>query len=147
MIFEDVDELYIRKIEIIDKEIQKTISTIKNKKFINSINNFFNHYFYQKETIHPPKFIMIGTEFQKTIWKKLMTVSFGKTISYQELAKKAGYLDTYARAVGYACKQNPLPILIPCHRVIGKSLTIKNFSYGKKIKKWLLEHEDSLYKE
>ncbi len=145
-IYEDVDDLYIKRIEITNQESKERIKNF-NKKFINTIYNFFDSYFYRKEWIQPPKFIMIGTEFEKLIWKNLQRVPFGKTISYQDLAIIIGVTTTYARAVGNACKKNLLPILIPCHRVIGKSLEIKNFSYGKEIKKWLLDHEGSLYKE
>jgi len=62
--------------------------------------------------------LMEGTEFQKRVWKMLQTIPYGATISYGELAKKIG--DPKAvRAVGAANGQNPIPIIVPCHRVIG----------------------------
>ncbi len=58
-----------------------------------------------------------GTDFQKRVWLQLQKIPFGQTISYGDLAKK---LDTSARAVGNACRKNPVPVIIPCHRVVAK---------------------------
>lgn len=58
-----------------------------------------------------------GTDFQKRVWAELLKIPPGKTLTYSDLAKK---LSSHPRAIGQACKANPLPITIPCHRVIGK---------------------------
>ena len=110
-------------------------------KFINKINDYFDAYFYDKKTISPPEYIVYGTPFQKSIWNTLTIIPFGSTISYQELGIFAGYDANYSRAVGNACNKNPIPIIIPCHRVVGKNHQLFGFSGGIEIKKWLLEHE------
>jgi len=73
--------------------------------------------------------LMEGTEFQKRVWKTLQTIPYGETISYGELAKKIG--DSKAvRAVGAANGQNPIPIIVPCHRVIGSDGSLTGFGGG-----------------
>ena len=59
-----------------------------------------------------------GTDFQKRVWAELLKIPPGKTVTYSDLAKK---LHSHPRAIGQACKANPLPITIPCHRVVGKN--------------------------
>ena len=84
--------------------------------------------------------LMEGTEFQKRVWKTLQTIPYGETISYGELAKKIG--DSKAvRAVGAANGQNPIPIIVPCHRVIGSDGSLTGFGGGIENKRKLLELE------
>jgi methylated-DNA-[protein]-cysteine S-methyltransferase len=59
-----------------------------------------------------------GTDFQKRVWAELLKIPPGKTVTYSDLAKK---LHSHPRAIGQACKANPLPVTIPCHRVVGKN--------------------------
>jgi len=83
-----------------------------------------------------------GTEFQKNIWITSRTTIFGERISYRDLAEKAGH-EGAARAVGSAMAENPISIIIPCHRVIKSDGVIGNYSGhgGTETKRWLLEHE------
>ena len=83
---------------------------------------------------------MSGTDFQKKVWGKLLDIPFGETISYQELAKKIGDKKK-ARAVGSANGKNPIPIIVPCHRVIAKDGSLGGFGGGVPIKRYLLELE------
>ena len=83
-----------------------------------------------------------GTLFQKKVWQALRRIPAGQVMTYGELAKQ---LKTSARAVGNACRANPVPLLIPCHRVVAKS-GMGGFSGSRdglplKIKTWLLDHE------
>lgn len=81
-----------------------------------------------------------GTDFQKKVWKALVEIPFGKTVSYLELSKKLG--DPKAiRAVAAANGKNPLWIIVPCHRVIGSNGDLVGYAGGLHRKKWLLEHE------
>src|SRR5690606_17484373 len=81
-----------------------------------------------------------GTEFQKTVWKALERIPYGKTLSYLEFSKILG--DPKAiRAVASANGRNPLWIVIPCHRVIGSDGSLTGYARGLHRKKWLLEHE------
>ncbi len=86
------------------------------------------------------KMSMGGTEFQQRTWQMLANIPFGMTWSYAELAKKVGSPKA-VRAVGSANGRNPLPIVLPCHRVIGSNGALTGFGGGLPIKKWLLEHE------
>jgi methylated-DNA-[protein]-cysteine S-methyltransferase len=81
-----------------------------------------------------------GTEFQKKVWKSLQSIPYGELRSYGEIAtaiKKPGA----ARAVGMANNTNRLPIVIPCHRVVGAKGDLVGFAAGLPIKEWLLRHE------
>ncbi|PID82554.1 MAG: hypothetical protein CSB16_00255 [Clostridiales bacterium] len=83
---------------------------------------------------------LIGTDFQKKVWKELVDIAYGETISYKELASRVGNKKAY-RAVGNANGANIIPIIVPCHRVINSNGNIGGFSAGVYRKKWLLEHE------
>ena len=81
-----------------------------------------------------------GTDFQSRVWNNLVSIPFGKTTSYQELAKRMG--DTkLIRAVGGANGRNKISIIVPCHRVIGKNRKLVGYAGGLQRKQWLLEHE------
>jgi len=84
-----------------------------------------------------------GTAFQRTVWQALQTIPYGITVSYGELAQQLKK-PTATRAVGAANGANPLPIVIPCHRVIGADGALTGFGGGLDIKRWLLEHEQAL---
>ncbi len=100
-----------------------------------------NDYFDGKRTNFTFKLNPLGTEFQQKVWKGLLEIPFGKTMSYLELSKKLG--DAKAiRAVASANGKNPLWIVIPCHRVIGTDGSLTGYAGGLWRKKWLLEHEN-----
>ncbi len=82
-----------------------------------------------------------GTEFQQKVWKGLLEIPFGKTMSYLELSKKLGDVKAI-RAVASANGKNPLWIVVPCHRVIGTDGSLTGYAGGLWRKKWLLEHEN-----
>lgn len=81
-----------------------------------------------------------GTEFQRSVWRRLQEIPYGETISYAELAKRVGNPKA-ARAVGAANGCNPIPIVIPCHRVIGSNGKLTGFGGGLPIKEALLDLE------
>lgn len=86
-----------------------------------------------------------GTEFQRKVWKALQKIPVGEVITYGDLAKR---LKTSARAVGNACRNNPIPVVIPCHRVISKT-GLGGYAGSTsgdlfKIKEWLLKHESAI---
>lgn len=81
-----------------------------------------------------------GTAFQQDVWNQLMTIPFGKTISYLDLARQLG--DPKAiRAAASANGKNQIAIIVPCHRVIGSNRSLVGYAGGLWRKKWLLEHE------
>lgn len=83
-----------------------------------------------------------GTGFQKKVWQALLTIPFGETRSYQQIAEQIGHPKA-VRAVGAANGRNPISIIAPCHRVIGANGTLTGFAGGLKIKKFLLTLENS----
>jgi methylated-DNA-[protein]-cysteine S-methyltransferase len=85
-----------------------------------------------------------GTEFQRRCWLALATIPYGQTVSYGEQARRIGLGSDRARAVGAANGQNPLPIVLPCHRVIGADGSLTGFGGGLHVKRFLLEHEGAL---
>lgn len=82
-----------------------------------------------------------GSEFQLAVWQRLQSIPYGKTISYGELARDIGKPEA-ARAVGLANGQNPIPIVIPCHRVIGSDGSLTGFGGGLPLKEKLLRLEN-----
>lgn len=84
-----------------------------------------------------------GTDFQKTVWTALRRIPFGEVTSYTSIAERIGNRKA-VRAVGAANGQNPVPIIIPCHRVIGADGSLTGFGGGLERKQWLLEHEGAL---
>lgn len=83
-----------------------------------------------------------GTPFQKHVWSVLRQVPAGSTVSYGELARRAGAPDA-VRAVGACNARNPVAIVVPCHRVIGADGTLTGYGGGLARKRWLLDHEAS----
>ena len=83
---------------------------------------------------------MEGTEFQRRAWRMLMEIPYGQTRSYGEQAKRIGNPNA-SRAVGLANGRNPIPIVVPCHRVIGADGSLTGFGGGIERKRWLLAHE------
>ncbi len=86
-----------------------------------------------------------GTEFQKKVWQLVESIPFGQTVSYLDLALLSGSVHN-TRAVGHANGKNPIPIIIPCHRVIGSSGKMTGYAGGIERKKWLLLHELNIAK-
>jgi methylated-DNA-[protein]-cysteine S-methyltransferase len=89
-------------------------------------------------------FDLDGTEFQRNCWLALATIPYGQTVSYGEQARRLGLGPDAARAVGAANGQNPIPVILPCHRVIGADGSLTGFGGGLQLKRFLLEHEGAL---
>ena len=85
-----------------------------------------------------------GTDFQRQCWLALASIPYGQTVSYGEQARRLGLGPDAARAVGAANGRNPLPIVLPCHRVIGADGSLTGFGGGLHVKRFLLEHEGAL---
>lgn len=99
-----------------------------------------DEYFKGKRKVFKLPFNLKGTEFQKKVWKALLDIPYGETFSYKEVAKNIGN-ENASRAVGNANNKNPLPIFIPCHRVIGANGKLVGYAGGLDIKVKLLELE------
>ena len=81
-----------------------------------------------------------GTRFQQQVWTALCAIPYGETISYGELARRIGN-PRAVRAVGLANGSNPVGVVVPCHRVIGKGGGLTGYGGGIERKRWLLAHE------
>jgi methylated-DNA-[protein]-cysteine S-methyltransferase len=87
-----------------------------------------------------------GSDFQQSVWAQLLRIGYGDTASYGEIAKRLGRTNAASRAVGLANGSNPIPIVIPCHRVIGADGTLTGYAGGIERKQTLLELEqDALF--
>lgn len=86
-----------------------------------------------------------GTGFQRKVWQLVETIPFGRTASYLDIARLSGS-EKNTRAVGLANGKNPIPIIIPCHRVVGSSGKMTGYAGGIDRKKWLLLHEQNIVK-
>lgn len=87
-----------------------------------------------------------GTDFQLAVWKMLLTIPYGEHISYADIAKRLGKPNA-VRAVGGAVGRNPISILVPCHRVLGKNLALTGFGGGLPAKRYLLQLEGITYQD
>lgn len=86
-----------------------------------------------------------GTEFMQKVWKELCNIPYGKTVSYKYIAEQIGNIKA-VRAVGAANGKNPIPIIIPCHRVIGNNNKLVGYRGGLEIKEKLLKSENVIIK-
>jgi methylated-DNA-[protein]-cysteine S-methyltransferase len=87
-----------------------------------------------------------GSEFQQQVWAQLLKVGYGETASYGQIAHRLGHSNAASRAVGLANGRNPIPIVIPCHRIIGADGTLTGYAGGIERKQTLLELEqDALF--
>lgn len=107
------------------------------KKAINEINEYLDGN--RKEFTFP--FQISGTEFQQKVYNELLKIPYGQTCSYGDIAKSIGN-EKASRAVGNANNKNKLPIVIPCHRVIGKSKDLTGYAGGLNVKEFLLNLEN-----
>lgn len=112
------------------------------KECVSQLNAYFEG---KLETFNLP-LQTFGTEFQKKVWEQLTKIPFGKTISYLELSRYIGD-EKSIRAVGTSNGKNPIPLIIPCHRVIGSNGKLVGYSGELWRKKWLLQHEMKFKKD
>jgi methylated-DNA-[protein]-cysteine S-methyltransferase len=137
------NEKFLKKIEFASNEdIIPKDNKIESDIIKNTIAQL-EEYFLQSRREFDIPLEMEGTDFQKKVWKELLTIPFGYTISYAQLAKKIGD-ENAVRAVGSANGQNPIAIIVPCHRVIGSTGDLTGYSGELWRKQWLLEHEGGI---
>jgi len=128
----------------IDFLTQRTKLRAPRTGFARQVVGELEHYFSDPEHQFSLPVQLAGTVFQQRVWRALQTIPSGTTCTYGELARR---LDSSARAVGNACRANPVPVIVPCHRVVAAS-GIGGFSGSVKgrpviTKQWLLTHESA----
>jgi O-6-methylguanine DNA methyltransferase len=136
----------IREIMINKKPSSKNHSGLAqlssdNPKVVNIFNQLREYFSRQRKEFDLP-LELLGTEFQKKVWNELTKIPYGETISYGELAEWVGDKNKM-RAVAAANGANPIPVIIPCHRVIGADGSLTGYSGGLDVKQKLLELEGS----
>jgi len=130
---------YIRKIE--NKSVNQDKFLLTDKKSADIEKKILEYLDGKIKSLDLKIEFLSGTEFQKRVWKSTAAVPYGKTVSYKELAYISGYSKAW-RAVGSALKNNPIILVVPCHRVINQNGKIGDFISGKKTKKFLLDLEN-----
>ena len=98
-------------------------------------------YFSGRQPDFTPPINLRGTAFQQRVWHELLTIPYGQTVTYGEIARRVGCRS--AQAVGGAVGRNPIALIVPCHRVIGSDGTLTGFAYGLRRKQYLLQLEQS----
>lgn len=122
-----VDNFIDRPSDVLGKEVRKCIEEL-------------DEYFKGNRESFTVRIDPEGSEFNKSIWKLLQGIEYGKTISYLELARRFGN-EKAVRAVGKANSMNPLAVIVPCHRVVGLTGEMVGYAGGLEKKRWLLDHE------
>ena len=98
-------------------------------------------YFARERTEFDLPLAPVGTEFQQRVWKELLSIGYGRTASYGEIAGRLGLTGHGARAVGLANGRNPIPVVVPCHRVVGSTGALTGYAGGIERKQRLLDLE------
>lgn len=131
----------ISNISISEHEIMTPIdSFIEETPLIRKAYNELHEYFQGKRKEFTVPLLIRGTIFQKKVFEALLTIEYGKTVSYKDIAQQVDSPHGY-RAVGNAVNKNPIGIIVPCHRVIGSDGSLVGFASGLKIKQFLLDIE------
>lgn len=125
-----------------DKKMEEEVRTAVIEQCIEELQE----YFFKGRKFFTVEILLKGSDFQKKVWSELTNIPFGKTESYEAIAIRVGDIKSI-RAVGLANGQNPIAIIVPCHRVIGKNGDLVGYGGGMENKEWLLHHEGSLLKQ
>lgn len=112
---------------------------ISNHPVFEEVKKWLDAYFQDKDILPIPELELRGTNFQKSVWSALSHIKYGETATYTDIAEYIGCKSP--RPVATAIAQNPIIIMLPCHRVIAKNGDISGFAAGVERKKWLLKHE------
>jgi len=119
--------------------ITERINTAIDSSVIAETRQWLDAYFKGRIPIHTPRLNPHGTNFQRRVWQALLTIPYGKTRSYGQIADIIGCRS--AQAVGQAIGHNPIALIIPCHRVIGSNGSLTGYAYGISLKQELITLE------
>lgn len=140
---EALSGLYIHKKEP-DKIATSSVSRLTEETpLLKETSRQLQEYFEGKRTVFSLPLAPVGTEFQKKCWDALLTIPYGETRSYKDIAIAIGN-EKACRAVGMANHNNPISIIIPCHRVIGANGSMVGYGGGLPVKEYLLKMEGAL---
>ena len=129
--------------------VEKRVSRILEAIYKNGITDLIvkvvgqlDEYFQKKRFTFELPLLLCGTDFQKKVWMAVSQVKYGEIVSYRDLAVKVGCVGA-VRAVAHAVASNALPVIVPCHRIIGVDYKLRGFSGGLALKQLLLDLESS----
>ena len=134
------DDHYIRKIKFGKQELPKDAVWAENHPLLQQVEQQLLEYFAGERRSFTLPLQADSTDFQKSVWNALQQIPYGTVRTYGELAKQLERPKA-ARAIGRACHNNPIAIVIPCHRVVGANGNLTGFAGGLSIKQILLELE------
>ena len=131
------------------ENLQEEICKNNNDKTLVKTKNWLDRYFNkEKPNINELKLNPVGSQFRKSVWKILCKIPYGKVTTYgkiaEQIAKQNGITKMSAQAVGGAVGHNPISIIIPCHRVVGRNGNLTDYAAGIDKKIFLLKHENAL---
>lgn len=112
----------------------------RNDNFFAEAKQQIDEYFSGKRTQFSLKLNPTGTDFQKAVWRELQNIPYGALATYKDIATNLGNPKA-CRAIGMANSKNPIPLIVPCHRVIGSNKKLTGFAHGLEIKQKLIELE------
>ena len=141
------DWKYRKMRKTIDTRIQKNLNAEyveESSEVIEETINQMEEYFANERKVFDIPLLMVGTDFQKSVWEGLMQIPYGTTASYLELSKNIGN-EKAVRAVASANGANAISILIPCHRIIGSNGDLVGYAGGLDVKRKLLVLESNLF--
>lgn len=136
----DVSEKGLRKIEFLEEDVVGV--TDEKNEFVGEVEKQLNEYFRGERKSFTLPLNLYGTPFQLKVWEALQTIPYGETRTYKEIAVQIGNPKGY-RAVGMANNKNLIPIIIPCHRVIGENGKLVGYAGGVEKKEYLLKMENT----
>lgn len=145
LIYVVADEKGVKRIELFEEDWAEYIKSNKeleeDKEVCRDVIKQLDEYFKGKRKVFDIPLSIDGTEFRKKVWKALLDIPYGETRCYQQIAEAVGNPKA-VRAIGQANRSNPVPIIIPCHRVIGKNGDLVGYAGGRtNIKSKLLQIE------
>lgn len=134
------EEDHLLQLDLNPTDNVKSVKSDFNDFVMNQLSEYFQD---KRKTFDIPLKFASKSKLSEAVWNELLKIPYGETISYKELSEKIGY-DKAWRAVGSAVGKNPIPIIIPCHRVLASGGKLGGFSLGLDVKKKLLkiEHKD-----
>ena len=118
-----------------------SIVSIDSIPSLSSTRRWIDLYFSGRQPAFTPPINLRGTDFQRRVWQLLLTIPYGQTVTYGELARRIGCRS--AQAVGGAVGRNPIALIVPCHRVVGADGSLTGYAYGLDRKQYLLQLEQS----
>lgn len=137
------DWKYRKMRDQVDNRIQTALNAefkLEETELLNETKSQLNEYFARERTTFDLPLLFVGSDFQKSVWEKLLTIPYGKTTSYLELSRILGD-EKAIRAVATANGANALSIIVPCHRVIGSDGSLTGYAGGLNAKQKLLQLE------